>query len=264
MWNKVKTEFDKNENKYGKRANFALIIGVLSLVFAPILLTQFSWRFDFTETGQIGDTIGGTASPILSFIGAILVYFSFKQQMAANRIQINALLDEKQSKNDMQIVDFCDKIQREIIEKISTQEVVEYTIYSENGFPVEIIDEKKGEKAISSTLRELGFISNNVKLREEYLSCFSSIIIIFRNVKLLLTYISKIENETVQEMLFNSYYNNLHLALFIGATDIYLKKKSHSVKDRRFVKLCISIYSMFTELDMKYKVQNKWLMNPQN
>lgn len=128
MWSKIKDEFDKNESKYEKRANYALIVGVLSLVIAPILLTQFAWKFDFTETGQIGDTIGGTASPILSFIGALLVYFSFKQQMAANKIQISALMEEKHSKNEMQIVDFCDRIQNEVIEKIKTQKVAEHTI----------------------------------------------------------------------------------------------------------------------------------------
>lgn len=259
MWSNIKIEFDKNEKKYNKRAYFALAVGIIALFVAPVLLSQYTWKFDFTETGQIGDTIGGTASPILSFIGALLVYYSFKQQMVANRIQINALLDEKQSKNEMQIVDFCDKIQREVIEKINIQKVPRYSNYDGYGMVTDNYPEKNGANAISSTLNQIDIIPDDQKLRMEFNPCFASIIIIFRNLKLLLTYINKIENETIQEMLINSYYNNLHLTLFIGTTSSYLIRKSHSKREREIVKLCMSIDDIFNELDNKYKVQNKWL-----
>lgn len=262
MWNKIKSEFDKNENKYDKRANFALIVGVLSLVFAPILLTQFSWRFNFTETGQIGDTIGGTATPILSFIGAILVYYSFKQQMAANRIQINALLDEKQSKNEMQIVEFCDRIQREVIEKINAQKVEKHSVQIAERYTRGYLT-TYGIEAISLTLKALDRLQDHNTIEPVYKPCFDSITIIFRNVKLLLTYIDKIENETIQEMLFNSYYNNLHLFLFVDNIEQYLFRKAHGPNERRIVKLCISIDDLFNKLDSKYMVQNKWLIHPQ-
>jgi len=52
-----------------------------------------SWNF--SDTGQIGDTIGGITAPIINLIGAILVYISFRAQIEANRIQAKALADEK-------------------------------------------------------------------------------------------------------------------------------------------------------------------------
>ncbi len=52
--------------------------------------------WDFSNTGQIGGTIGGITSPIINLIGALLVYFSFQQQLRANQIQINALDEEKE------------------------------------------------------------------------------------------------------------------------------------------------------------------------
>jgi len=52
-----------------------------------------SWNF--ANTGQIGDTIGGITAPIINLIGAFLVYISFQTQINANRIQAQALEDEK-------------------------------------------------------------------------------------------------------------------------------------------------------------------------
>jgi hypothetical protein len=68
----------------------------LLVVISPFLLTLPSIyeRLDFTRTGQIGDTVGGLTSPIIGFLGAILVYLSFRQQLKANKLQRDALSDE--------------------------------------------------------------------------------------------------------------------------------------------------------------------------
>lgn len=67
------------------------IIGLL-LLFLPLLLTQnaFLPRFNFTNSGQIGDTIGGTTAPFIGFFAAVLVYLSFQQQLKANEIVLEA------------------------------------------------------------------------------------------------------------------------------------------------------------------------------
>ncbi|QXP72552.1 hypothetical protein H0I31_02285 [Tenacibaculum sp. AHE15PA] len=41
-------------------------------------------NFNFSETGQIGDAIGGITASIINLIGAVLVYISFKEQIKAN------------------------------------------------------------------------------------------------------------------------------------------------------------------------------------
>jgi len=65
------------------------------VLFIPFFLTQ-SWPgwIDFSSTGQIGDTIGGTLAPLVGLIGAILVYISFREQYKANISQWAALEEE--------------------------------------------------------------------------------------------------------------------------------------------------------------------------
>lgn len=70
------------------------VIGVVIICFTAVYFFTRNTLFkslDLTNTGQIGDTIGGITSPIIGSIGAILVYLSFKQQFEANEIQKTAL-----------------------------------------------------------------------------------------------------------------------------------------------------------------------------
>lgn len=79
------------------------IIGVILLLFFLVFLftrESISYIFDFTETGQIGDTIAGITSPIIGLFGAVLVYVSFKEQVEANRAQREALSIEIQIRKD--------------------------------------------------------------------------------------------------------------------------------------------------------------------
>lgn len=69
-------------NQESKGRN-ALIIGVFCILVSPWLFTSFSF-IDFTNTGEIGDTIGGISAPITSFLGAYLVYLALLAQVKAN------------------------------------------------------------------------------------------------------------------------------------------------------------------------------------
>lgn len=62
----------------------------------------------FKDTDAIGDTIGGITAPFLNLAGAVLIYLSFSQQMEANKIQFNALKEDKAEKKDLQIFSFCE------------------------------------------------------------------------------------------------------------------------------------------------------------
>lgn len=59
----------------------------LFAVVAPWLFTNYNLfpGLDFTQTGQIGDTIGGITAPIIGIISAILVYSAFIEQNRANQ-----------------------------------------------------------------------------------------------------------------------------------------------------------------------------------
>ena len=84
-----------------KKQNFTIIllIGIILIIFASLYLftrPALLSSFDFSNSGQVGDTIGGITAPILNLIGAYLVYISFQAQLEANKIQIKALNDEKE------------------------------------------------------------------------------------------------------------------------------------------------------------------------
>ena len=56
--------------------------------FAPRIFTgEGCERLDFTETGQIGDTIGGLMGPFIAMAGVFLTFVAFLMQVRANEIQ---------------------------------------------------------------------------------------------------------------------------------------------------------------------------------
>ena len=73
-----------------KNRQYLFVIGFVLLLFGAILTfiqPAFWSAYNLTNTGQIGDTIGGITAPIINVIGAILVYSSFLEQNRANKIQ---------------------------------------------------------------------------------------------------------------------------------------------------------------------------------
>lgn len=69
---------------------FILGVGIIATLLSPVLLTRDSfWGiFDFTETGQIGDTIGGITAPIVGLVSIILLYITLKEQQDFNAQQV--------------------------------------------------------------------------------------------------------------------------------------------------------------------------------
>lgn len=92
-----KNNQEKVFNNYNKKVNPILIVGGIILLFAPLLLTReyIFEALDFSDTGEIGDTIGGITAPIIGLIGALLVYYSFRAQIEMNRIQWEAIKDQR-------------------------------------------------------------------------------------------------------------------------------------------------------------------------
>lgn len=86
-----------------RQAKALLIIGVLIIFVSPFLFTSntFWSRLDFTQTGAIGDTIGGITAPIVNLLGAILVYLALTAQVEANQI-VQRQLDEQKEKDNLQ------------------------------------------------------------------------------------------------------------------------------------------------------------------
>lgn len=89
------------------RAKWLLLVGGLVILIMPFILTEpyFHERFNFSETGQIGDTIGGITAPFMNLIGAFLVFYALQAQVKANELiqdQIDKDNEEKECENEGQ------------------------------------------------------------------------------------------------------------------------------------------------------------------
>ena len=88
---------ENSANKSGKgkeqkkEQKILWIAGALAIFgcFAPVIFTRTKLFecIDFSNTGEIGDTIGGTMTPIVSLVAVILTYLAFLKQVEANKIQ---------------------------------------------------------------------------------------------------------------------------------------------------------------------------------
>lgn len=66
-----------------------MFLAAAVLVLAlPALLTQTAVTiFNFSQTGQVGDTIGGITAPFIGLLSAYLIYKAFIVQVESNKIQ---------------------------------------------------------------------------------------------------------------------------------------------------------------------------------
>ncbi len=99
----TKAELHTKTEKIAQQSRLAyllLIAGLLFVTLAPYLFTRFSWfrGMDFSNSGQIGDTIGGITAPFINLIAVVLIYFSFRQQLLSNEIQIGLINNEKEER----------------------------------------------------------------------------------------------------------------------------------------------------------------------
>lgn len=105
-------DFIMKHNPYFLALGFILFLfGIILTIISPRI-----WEvYDLTDTGQIGDTIGGITAPFINLLGALLVYISFKEQNNANKIQAEqnsfSLLHElyKELKTELKNLTFSSK-----------------------------------------------------------------------------------------------------------------------------------------------------------
>ena len=83
----MSTRRTTSKKLYGTRSFWLLIVIACLVLCLPVILTQptiFGSDFDFTNSGQIGDTIGGITAPFFNLIAAVLIFLSFREQVKAN------------------------------------------------------------------------------------------------------------------------------------------------------------------------------------
>ena len=81
---------DKNDNKTGLKEHhiFLLLLGLIGICVGPLIFTRpylFGWKaLDFSETGSIGDTIGGITAPIVGLVSILLLWWTLRAQLEFN------------------------------------------------------------------------------------------------------------------------------------------------------------------------------------
>ncbi len=83
-----------------------IVIALLFLLVLalPAILTQPGW-LDFSDKGQIGDTIGGTMGPFIAIIAALLTFVAFWVQYEANIKQRDDISIERQEAKFYKMLD---------------------------------------------------------------------------------------------------------------------------------------------------------------
>jgi hypothetical protein len=141
-----------------------VVISIILIIFAciaPLVFTQCSSVVDFTETGQIGDTIGGIMGPIVSIAGVFMTFIAFLMQVNANRIQSNQLkktLDLKllenkiDSRKDLQLMCIDANIMIDNIKTICNEIEIFCNLTNENPtgvIPFHYVSTKTYERYVS-------------------------------------------------------------------------------------------------------------------
>lgn len=85
------------------------VLACVSICCLPALLTSGS-VIDFTETGQIGDTIGGIMGPVVAMIAAYLTFIAFWVQKQANEAQRQDIKVERFNANFYNLLNIHEQI----------------------------------------------------------------------------------------------------------------------------------------------------------
>jgi len=78
-----------------ENAFIIILINIIVIILSPWLFTRYSGILNFTETGQIGDTLGGITAPFLNILNAFLIFLAFQEQKNANQLLKNQIEIEK-------------------------------------------------------------------------------------------------------------------------------------------------------------------------
>lgn len=107
--------FDKG---FRKSFGWFLLIA-LAICCLPWIFAKNSWWIDFTDTGQIGDTIGGIMGPFVAIAAAGLTFIAFWVQYKANIQQRHDIAIERFENNLFEMI----HIQQDITNGLLVEEV---------------------------------------------------------------------------------------------------------------------------------------------
>lgn len=243
----MKTTKEKNNNQipFWKNIKLLIVLVVLLILFSflsPLIFTSFSTGFNFTETGAIGDTIGGLMNPFIAIASVIVTYLAFKMQFDANKTLKDELEAQKNETKKQQIErQFYEmlKLYKENVNEISIN------LYKEDNSPEEINKFKPQAFFNRTTL----VIDTELKGRFSYISFINEIGSIYYHINSSLNVFFESENEP------NSKYN-LKIAYEIFFNGINKFKIIEPVLFKNFENYFDDI-----NLDSKITLRNEYGLN---
>lgn len=134
----------KNNNCFLKKLGLILFLALVCICMLPYLFTKYRF-LDFTETGQIGDTIGGIMSPFVGILAAVLAFMAFWIQYLANEEQRIAIDENKTEIQKQQLRYEIDRFESKLLMLLDIYKETVKSLHYANvkGKPVfkELLDE---------------------------------------------------------------------------------------------------------------------------
>lgn len=132
---------------------------IVFVCFLPYLFTNYSWfDLDFSDSGEVGDTIGGIMGPFIAIAASVLTFLAFWVQYQANleqKRQFNEALEKQQTENKQR-----DKTWK--IERFEGRFYELLKLHKANINEINIGDRVKGRKSFVPMFSELRLCYNTV------------------------------------------------------------------------------------------------------
>ena len=219
-----------NNKLWTNWVTYLIILSIAIFIFsffAPFLLTQFSSSIKFdTNTGPIGDTIGGIMNPFVALSGVIVTGLAFYMQLRANQIQIENFRKELEvQKEQNRLAQFESKFYEMLrLHKENVNEI-EIEIFEFNLKNIHNTQSSgKGLLGGRSPVKEISKTPKIIKGRQVFLYFSNEIEITYNYLKNNNRNNANIDTETKGQKYFSIAYN----AFFNGA--INQKDYSHLKK----------------------------------
>lgn len=106
-------------------ALIVLIMGVAGIVATPFLFTRTGF-ISFSETGQIGDTIGGITAPVSSLVGSVLLFLALKSQVVANKITQEQIINQQKEEQRKKEINYVSDLYKYLYNSFQTFETKYY------------------------------------------------------------------------------------------------------------------------------------------
>lgn len=204
--NQAKSNQDNKKPQLGWKANFLLILAIISIIIAffivPFIFSILSATkgFTFDNSGEIGDTIGGFSNPFIALSGVIVTGLAFYMQYKAN-LQQRELFESEQKATKEQF-------QKQIgFQQFESQFYEMLKLHRENVTEMKIIGYDFEEE--QGTLKKFEKITEGRKV----------FIVMQTEFECILQLYKELNNNTLDKSGFEKCYK-----LFFGGIDEYEKK----------------------------------------